>query len=99
MITSKQRATLRSLANRLDTVMQIGKGGITESVITQAQPAISNKELIKVRVLESALLTTREACETLAEAIDAEPVQCIGSKFILYRQARDKDKRKIVLVK
>ena len=66
MITSKQRATLRSLANRLDTVMQIGKGGITESVITQAQQAISNKELIKVRVLESALLTTREACEVLA---------------------------------
>ena len=61
MITSKQRATLRSLANRLDTVMQIGKGGITESVITQAQQAISNKEMIKVRVLESALLTTREA--------------------------------------
>ena len=59
MITSKQRATLRSLANRLDTVMQIGKGGITESVITQAQQAISNKEMIKVRVLESALLTTR----------------------------------------
>ena len=52
-----------------------------------------------VRVLESALLTTREACEVLAEAIDAEPVQCIGSKFVVYRQARDKDKRKIVLVK
>ena len=85
MITSKQRATLRSLANRLDIVMQIGKGGITESVITQAQQAISNKELIKVRVLESALLTTREACEVLAEAIGAEPVQCIGSRFVLYK--------------
>ena len=64
MITSKQRATLRSLANRLDTVMQIGKGGITESVITQAQQAISNKEMIKVRVLESALLTTRTVSYT-----------------------------------
>ena len=70
-MTSKQRAGRRSLANGLDTVMQIGKGGITEAVIQQAEQAICNKELIKVRVLESALLTTREACETLAQAIGA----------------------------
>ena len=72
-MTSKQRAGLRSLANGLDTVMQ-------------AEQAICNKELIKVRVLESALLTTREACETLAQAIGAEPVQCIGSRFVLFRR-------------
>ncbi len=86
MITSKQRAALRAQANTLDTVMQIGKGGITDSVVLQAEQAISNKELIKVRVLESALLTTREACETLAQAIGAEPVQCIGSRFVLYKR-------------
>ena len=85
-MTSKQRAGLRSLANGLDTVMQIGKGGITEAVIQQAEQAICNKELIKVRVLESALLTTREACETLAQATGAEPVQCIGSRFVLFRR-------------
>ena len=54
MLTSKQRASLRALANGIDTVMQIGKGGVTESVVLQARQAISNKELIKVRVLESA---------------------------------------------
>ena len=54
MLTSKQRASLRAMANSLDTVMQIGKGGVTESVATQAMQAISNKEIIKVRVLESA---------------------------------------------
>lgn len=86
MLTSKQRAELRGLANGLDTVMQIGKGGITEAVVTQAEQAISNKELIKVRVLETAMLTTREACEALAQAMDAEPVQCIGSRFVLYKR-------------
>ena len=61
MLTSKQRASLRALANGIDTVMQIGKGGVTESVVLQARQAISNKELIKVRVLESALLTDRKS--------------------------------------
>lgn len=86
MLTSKQRASLRAMANGLDTVMQIGKGGVTESVATQAQQAISTKELIKVRVLESALLSTREACDLLAQAIGAESVQCIGSRFVLYKR-------------
>ena len=86
MLTSKQRASLRAMANSLDTVMQIGKGGVTESVATQAMQAISNKEIIKVRVLESALLSTREACDLLAQVIQAEPVQCIGSRFVLYKR-------------
>ena len=86
MLTSKQRASLRALANGIDTVMQIGKGGVTESVVLQARQAISNKELIKVRVLESALLTAREACDILLQAIEAQPVQCIGSRFVLYKR-------------
>ena len=86
MLTSKQRASLRALANSLDTVMQIGKGGVTESVVLQARQAISNKELIKVRVLESALLTAREACDFLSQAIEAQPVQCIGYRFVLYKR-------------
>jgi RNA-binding protein len=86
MLTSKQRASLRALANGIDTVMQIGKGGVTESVVLQARQAISNKELIKVRVLESALLTAREACDILSQAIEAQPVQCIGSRFVLYKR-------------
>ena len=86
MLTSKQRASLRALANGIDTVMQIGKGGVTESVVLQARQAISNKELIKVRVLESALLTAREACDILSQAIEAQPVRCIGSRFVLYKR-------------
>ena len=99
MLTSKQRASLRALANGIDTVMQIGKGGVTESVVLQARQAISNKELIKVRVLESALLTAREACEQLAKLTRSEAVQVIGSKFVLYRQHYDKNRRRIELVK
>ncbi|WP_458862604.1 YhbY family RNA-binding protein [Acidaminobacterium chupaoyuni] len=90
MITSKQRAKLRSMANTLDTVMQIGKGGITESVVKQAEEAISNKELIKVRVLESALLSAREACEALCAEMNAEPVQCIGSRFVIFKRNEKK---------
>jgi len=98
MLTSKQRASLRALANGIDTVMQIGKGGVTESVVLQARQAISNKELIKVRVLESALLTAREACTELARRTRSEEVQVIGTKFVLYRRHYDKSKRKIELI-
>ncbi len=97
MLTSKQRAQLRGLAAELDTVLQIGKGGITENVITQAREALRARELIKGRVLENSMLTAREACDALAESCQAEAVQVIGSKFVLFRQ--NPDKPTIVLVK
>lgn len=97
MLTSKQRAQLRGLANGIDTIMQIGKDGVTESVIRQAQESIGVRELMKVRVLETAMLTPREACEQICAAIGAEPVQCIGTRFVMYK--RNAEKPVIELVK
>ena len=85
MLTSKQRAYLRSLANPLDTIQQIGKDGITESVVQQVQEALTARELIKLRVLETSFMSAREASEALCEALEAEPVQCIGSKLVIYK--------------
>ena len=90
MLTSKQRAQLRSLAAAESPVLQIGKGGISENVIRQTEEALAARELIKGHVLENSMLTAREAC-------GAEGVQVIGSKFVLYK-ANKKDP-KIVLVK
>lgn len=97
MLTSKQRAQLRSLASTEDTIVIVGKGGITENVIAQVSDALTARELVKGKVLESSLLSAREACEALAEACKAEQVQFIGSKFVLYR--RNDAEPKIELVK
>ena len=96
MLTSKQRSQLRALAAETDTVLQVGKGGITDNVIQQTNEALRARELIKGRVLDNSLLTAREACDQLAEACGAESVQVIGSKFVLYR--RNDKEPKIVLV-
>ena len=86
MLTSKQRAYLRSLAMSEDTIIIIGKGGITENVITQVRDALKARELVKGKVLETSLLSAREACEALAEECRAQSVQSIGSKFVLYKR-------------
>ena len=86
MLTSKQRAHLRSLAAGEDTIIHIGKGGITDNVTAQVKSALLARELIKGRVLENSMLTARETCDTLSEACGAEPVQVIGSKFVLYKR-------------
>ena len=99
-LTSKQRSQLRSLANSIDTILHVGKDGIGENLIKQADDALEARELIKGRVLESAMLTPREACQTLARLTRSEPVQVIGTKFVLYRESHSKEKKdKIVLVK
>lgn len=96
MLTSKQRAQLKGIAAGLDTIVQIGKGGITENVISQVSGALKARELIKGRVLENSLLTAREACDALSQACGAEQVQVIGSKFVLYK--RNPKEPKIELV-
>jgi len=80
-----------------DTIVQVGKGGITENVIRQVADALKARELVKGRVLENSLLTAREACDALCEACRAEGVQVIGSKFVLYK--RNETDPKIQLVK
>ncbi len=95
MITSKQRARLRAMANTLSPIAQMGKGGISDNLIKQLDDALEAHELIKVTVLETAPYTAREACDICVERLDAEPVQCIGLKFVMYRRARDPKHRKI----
>lgn len=97
MLTSKQRAQLRGMAMTLDTTLHIGKNGITDTVVQQANEELLAHELIKGKVLENALLTAREVCNELAERCGADGVQAIGNKFVLYK-ANPKEP-KIVLVK
>ena len=97
MLTSKQRAYLRGLAAAEDTIVIIGKGGITENIITQMNDALKARALVKGRVLENSLLTAREAADALNETCRAEVVQVIGSKFVLYK--RNEQKPKIELPK
>ena len=89
-MNSKERARLRGLASTMDTIIQVGKGGITPNVIASVDTALTARELIKGKVLESSMLTAREVCEQLAEACNAEPVQTIGTKFVLYRKNEEK---------
>ena len=100
-LTSKQRAQLRGLANTIDTIVQIGKDGITENVIAQVNEALEARELIKGRVLDNNIeYDARLAAEALATATRSQVVQVIGSKFVLYRETHSKPKEKrIELVK
>ena len=98
-LTSKQRAQLRGIANSIDTILIVGKDGIGENLVKQANDALEAREIIKGRVLENSMLSPREAAEALAPLTRSEVVQVIGTKFVLYRQSRDKNKKdKIVLV-
>ena len=100
MLNSRQRAQLRSIGTGLDTILQIGKGGITENVVAQADSALTAREIIKGRVLEASMLTAREACDELCGLVRAEPVQVIGTKFVIYRENHSIPKEKrIKLVK
>ena len=98
-LTSKQRAQLRAMANSIDTILQVGKDGLGENLIKQANDALEARELIKGRVLENSMYTAREAAEELKVAARCEVVQVIGSKFVLFRYQHNKDKRKIELEK
>lgn len=90
MITSKQRAYLRSLSNNLDTIFQIGKGGITEETCQQLANALEARELIKARVLDNSGYTAKEAAAEIAEAIECDVVSCVGTKFVLYKESSKK---------
>ena len=89
MITSKQRAALRALANGIPAILQIGKGGICDNFLKQVDDALEARELVKITVLETAMLDAKAACGYVAEKLGAEPVQAIGSKFVLYRESKD----------
>lgn len=87
MITSKQRAYLRSLSADLDTIFQIGKGGISDETCKQIANALEARELIKARVLENSGYTAKEAANVLADAIECDVVSCVGTRFVLYKES------------
>ena len=95
MLTSKQRAYLRSLSTDLDTIFQIGKGGISEETCLQIANALEARELIKARVLDNSGYSAKEAAAEIAEAIGCDVVACVGSKFVLYKESEKK--KRIVL--
>ena len=90
MLNSKQRAALRGMANTMDTIFQIGKDGLGESFYRQVDEALEARELIKLRVLESSMLGAREASADIAAHCNADVVQVIGSRFVLYRPSKEK---------
>ena len=94
-MTTKQRAKLRAMCNTLEPVLHIGKDGISENTVKQCWDVLEARELIKVAVLETAPCSAREACEILCEKTHAEPVQVIGRRFVLYRQASKNSKIKL----
>ena len=85
MLTSKERAELRSKANTLDTTLMVGKGGVTEMVIAEADNQLTARELVKGKVLEGAFMTPREVSNAICEATGADGVAVIGTKFVIYR--------------
>ena len=97
MLKSKQRAQLRAMATGIDTIYQIGKGGIGDETVSGIDAALEARELIKARVLETSPLTAREAADALAEATGSDVVIVIGTRFVLYRES--KKHKKIELVK
>ncbi|MGN0460418.1 MAG: ribosome assembly RNA-binding protein YhbY [Ruminococcus sp.] len=89
MLNGKQRAYLRSIANTIDTILIIGKGGITDQVVKQADDALTAREIIKGKVLENSELSSRQVADMLSEETSCDVVQVIGSKFVLYRPNPD----------
>ncbi len=85
MLTSKERAELRAQANTLETTLMVGKGGVTEALIAEADNQLTTRELVKGKVLEGALLSPREVCDALCEATGCDGVAVIGTKFVIYR--------------
>ena len=92
MLTSKQRASLRGMANTIDTILYIGREGITDNTVKEAYDALEARELIKCAVQQGCELTAREALDELCGRVHAEPVQCIGRRFVMYRRSRENHK-------
>lgn len=99
MLTSKQRAHLRSIAQSYDPIFYIGKSGLSDEIITQLEHAINARELIKLGVQENCEYSAREAAELIAPKLGAEVVAVIGRKLVLWRRSRDPKKRVIELGK
>ena len=92
MLTSKQRAYLRAMAAPMDTIFQVGKGGVNDNMREQISNALEARELIKLRVLDNCDLNAKEAAQIISEETDSDVVQVIGTRFVLYRESVDHKK-------
>ena len=90
MLNSKQRAYLRAMSQHLETIFQVGKGGISDEMCIQIANALEARELIKAHVLENSGYTAKEAANEIAEKIDCDVVSCVGSRFVLYKESEKK---------
>ena len=88
MMTSKERAELRAQANPLDVTLIVGKGGISDTLLDEAVVLLDSHELVKGRVLETSGLTAREASDAICQALGAEGVACVGTKFVIWRKKK-----------
>ena len=95
MLNSRQRAQLRGLANNIETILQVGKSGVTENTVKQVSDALEARELIKLRTLETCPTSSRETADDLAEKTEADVVQVIGSRFVLYKESKDNKQIKL----
>ena len=93
-MTGKERAELRTRANGLDTTLIVGKGGVTPNLIAETEILLESKELVKGRVLETSGLTAREASDAICEALGAEGVACVGTKFVIWRKSEKVEQEK-----
>lgn len=92
MLTGKQRSYLKGMANNMDPIFQLGKNGLTDNFIKQVEEALEAREIIKIKVLNNSPLDVTEVASDLAEMTDAEFVQSIGNKFVLYRESKENKK-------
>ncbi len=95
-MTSKQRASLRALANTYETILYVGKNGIGDDIVKQADDALTAREMIKGKVHETCELSSKEVCAILCEKLNAEPVQVIGTRFVIFRRNKDPKKRVVL---
>lgn len=96
MLNSRQRAQLRAMANDMETILQVGKGGINENTVKQVRDALEARELIKLRVLETSPTNSRETADQIAAAVECDVVQVIGTRFILYKESKNNKTIKLV---
>lgn len=92
MLTGKQRSYLKSIANGLKPITQIGKSGVTDAFLEQLDLALDSREIVKITILETSLLDTKETANEVTEKVRAEFVQAIGNKFVIYRKNHENPK-------
>ena len=88
-MTSKQRAMLRSMANTMETILYVGKEGVTAGTVREAYDALEAREIIKCAIQQNCPLTAKEALNELCAELGAEPIQCIGRRFVMYRPSKE----------